>query len=392
MQAFLGDWTNLLLRWAHLVVGIGWIGTSFYFIALDYSLRARTRMNEGVRGTAWQVHGGGFYHIEKYTVAPRELPPDLHWFRWEAYLTFMTGFGLLAVQYYWHAEIYLIDSTVLALLPWQATVLSGVSLAASWYVYDALCRSPVGRRPVTLAFCIFALIAAAAWFYGQVFSARGAFVHVGALTGTIMAVNVFAVIIPNQKTMIAQMMRGETPDARLGFIGKQRSLHNNYLTLPVLLMMVSPHYPFLSAHPQNWLVVALIFIAGGSIRHIFNRAEAGDEWNSFVWAAPLAAIVLLGAIYVTAPRQASGNGTVTEAAAFGIVQKHCVMCHAMAPAHVAFSEPPKNVTLESPAEMKRFAGPILEQAVQSRAMPLGNQTGMTDAEREMLGRWVAGLK
>lgn len=392
MTAFLGDWFNLLLRWAHLVVGIGWIGTSFYFIWLDYSLRARERMNEGVRGTSWLVHGGGFYHVEKYAVAPAALPAELHWFKWEAYLTWATGFALLVVQYYWRADIYLIDPAVMPLAAWQAVAISVASFVVGWLIYDGLCRLLAKDRPALLALCVFILIVGASFLYMQVFSARGAFLHAGALAGTIMAVNVFAVIIPNQKVMIAQMIRGETPDPRFGIVGKQRSLHNNYLTLPVLLMMVSPHYPFLSGHPQAWLVVALVFLLGGVVRHLLNRAEAGDGFESYGWTLPVAAFTLIAAIYTTAPRHTVGGEAVTDAQAFAIVQKHCVMCHAKTPTHVGMPEAPKAVGLESIAETKRHAAAILQQAVQGHAMPPGNETGMTTAEREVLGRWVATLK
>ena len=395
MEVFLGEWVNLLLRWAHMVVGIGWIGTSFYFMALDYTLMKRERMNPGVYGTAWQVHGGGFYHIEKYTVAPPALPDVLHWFKWEAYLTFVTGFGLLIVQYYVHAEAYLIDPAVMPLTQWQAIAISVVSLAAGWFIYDRLCRfKPVGERTVLLALSVFALILIASVLYTKVFSGRGAFIHVGALVGTIMAANVFAIIIPNQKKMIAQMIAGQTPEARFGIIGKQRSIHNNYLTLPVLLMMVSQHYPFLFSHPQSWLVVALILLSGGLVRHILNRLDAGDDWDGYGWALPAAAMALIAAIYVTAPqaRGASAGTAVTDAQALAISQKHCTGCHAREPTHVAFREPPKNVALETIPEMRRWAKLIVAQTVQNRAMPLGNQTGMTDEEREALGRWVGALK
>lgn len=392
MQVFLGEWANLLLRWAHLIVGIGWIGTSFYFMALDYTLSKRERMNPGVLGTAWQVHGGGFYHVEKYTVAPPQLPPDLHWFQWEAYLTWVTGFGLLIVQYYLHANAYLIDPAVLALTPWQAVAISLGSILAGWAIYEGLCRSPIGQNTPLLALCVFVLIVGASVLYTQVFSGRGAFVHVGALTGSIMATNVFAVIIPNQKKLIAQMLRGETPDARYGAIGKQRSTHNNYLTLPVLVMMVAPHYPFLFSGQQAWMVVALILIAGALIRHYLNRTDAGDDWGTFGWTAPVAVVALMVAIYVTAPRAPASGAEVSDAQALAISQKHCATCHAAKPKHEAFSEAPKNVALETVAEMKKFAQLIYVQTVQNRAMPLGNQTVMTEDEREALGRWVRALK
>src|SRR3954454_134208 len=303
-----------------MVVAIGWIGTSFYFMALDYSLSKRERMNPGVLGTACQVHGGGFYHVEKYTVAPATLPDVLHWFRWEAYLTWATGFGLMIVQYYFHADAYLIDPGVMPLDPLQAIAISVASLAAGWFIYDGLCRSKVGENTTLLALAVFALILIASVLYTKVFSGRGAFIHVGALIGTIMAVNVFGVIVPNQKKMIAQMIAGQSPDAGYGEIGKQRSTHNNYLTLPVLLMMVSQHYPFLFTHPQSWLIVALIIVIGALVRHMLNRIDADDSWDSYGWVLPVAAMALITAIYVTAPapRGATG-GSVTDAEAQTIV-------------------------------------------------------------------------
>jgi uncharacterized membrane protein len=388
MDVFLGEWVNLLLRWAHMIVGIGWIGTSFYFIALDYSLNRQERKSEGVFGTAWQVHGGGFYHVEKFTIAPPHLPPHLHWFRWEAYLTWVTGFGLMIVQYYLHANAYLIDPAVMALAPVQAVLISIVSLAAGWVAYDFLCRV-LGDRTVLLAASVFALILVASVLYTRVFSGRGAFLHVGAFIGTIMAFNVFAIIIPNQKIMVGQLLRGEKPDARLGAIGKQRSLHNNYLTLPVLVMMVSPHYPFLFGHPHAWLVVALILIAGGTLRHLLNRVDAGDDWNKYGWTAPVAAIAILCAIYLTAPASGTGaSAAVSNAELLAISARHCTMCHAAKPTHASFTEAPKNVTLESVADFRRYAPLIMAQTVYNKAMPLGNQTGMTEEERQKIGAWI----
>ena len=393
MDVFLGEWLNLLIRWAHMVVAIGWIGTSFYFMALDYTLSQRVRLNPGVLGTAWQVHGGGFYHVEKYIVAPATLPDVLHWFKWEAYLTWVTGFGLLVVQYYFHAEAFLIDPGVMPLDPSQAIAISVASLAAGWFAYDGLCRTKVGENTMLLALSVFALILIASVLYTKVFSGRGAFIHVGALIGTIMAVNVFGVIIPNQKKMIAQMIAGQTPDPRYGEIGKQRSTHNNYLTLPVLLMMVSQHYPFLFTHPQSWLIVALIIVIGALVRHMLNRVEAGGDWASYGWVLPIAAMALITAIFVTAPApRATTGGAVSDLEAQAIVGKHCLSCHAHRPSHPAFKEPPKNVALETVHELRRFGQQIYMQTVQNRAMPLGNQTGMTDDEREALGRWVTGRK
>src|SRR3954453_5610484 len=362
MDVFLGEWVNLLLRWFHMIVGIGWIGTSFYFMALDYGLDTKERKSGGVYGTAWQVHGGGFYHVEKFTVAPPQLPAHLHWFKWDAYLTFLTGFGLLIVQYYLHAKSYLIDASVMPLEAWQAIAISIASLLAGWAIYEALCRSPIGRNAGLLAACVFGLILIASMLYTKVYSPRGAFLHVGAFVGTIMAFNVFMVIIPNQRRMVAQLIAGQTPDARYGQIGKQRSTHNNYLTLPVLVMMVSPHYPFLSAHPQSWLVVALIIIAGALIRHYINRVDAGDEWNAFNWSAPLAAFALICAIWVTAPRSvALSGGAVSDMVVLTITVKHCGMRQAVKPTPESFKEAPKNVVLETTEQLRKHAALIMAQ-------------------------------
>jgi uncharacterized membrane protein len=392
MDAFLLDWLNLLLRWFHLIVGIGWIGASFYFVWLDFSFRPREQMRPGVAGTSWMVHGGGFYQVEKYLVAPPELPADLHWFKWEAYLTFLSGFALLGVQYYWNAGAFLIDPTIMPLVPWQAIVISVVSLALGWLAYDALCRSPLGENTAMLALAVFGLVVLFAFLFTHVFSGRGAFIHVGAMVGSIMAANVFAVIIPNQRKITAALMSGATPDPSYGKIGKQRSLHNTYLTLPVLLLMVSNHYPFLYSRPNSWLVVALIVIAGGTIRFFLVRTEAGENWRKVAWALPTAAVALLATIVWTSPRTtAVVEGQVADAEAVRIVQTHCISCHAGKPTHESFAggEPPKGVILETQEGLLRHAAQVIAQSVQGHAMPLGNETGMTDIERARLGAWLA---
>ena len=299
------------------------------------------------------------------------------------------------MQYYLHAQSYLIDPRRnAAKSPGRRSAISIASLLTGWAVYDALCRSPVGKHTVLLAASVFALILIASVLYTKVFSARGAFLHVGAFVGTIMAFNVFMIIIPNQRKMVAQLIAGTVPDARYGQIGKQRSTHNNYLTLPVLVMMVSPHYPFLSAHPQSWLVVALIIVAGALIRHYINRVDAGDKIETFDWTLPVAAFYRSsGAITVNGPARARhhrrrGGVRCRCAGAYG--KKHCTICHAAKkPTHESFSEPPKNVTLESIDQTKKYAPLILSQAVQNKAMPLGNQTAMTDDERAKMGQWIA---
>ena len=390
--AFAMDWLNLLFRWGHMIVGIGWIGTSFYFIALDLSLRKREGMREGVFGTAWEVHGGGFYHVEKFTVAPKELPEDLIWYKWEAYLTWVTGFALLVVQYYFNATAYLIDPNVLQLTPGEAVLISAFSLAGGWLIYDFLCKSPIGKNTPLLAACLFALILAASYMFTHVFSGRGALIHVGAFIGTIMAVNVFGVIIPNQRKIAASLMAGEAPDPALGATGKQRSVHNNYLTLPVLLMMVSNHYPMLTGHPQSWLLVALVLLIGGGVRHFINRHDAGDPLNKFWWSLPVAGVATIAAIVMTAPKDFSSADQIADATAVQIARTHCATCHAAAPTYEGFEEAPKGINLETVGDLKRYADLVMAQAVQSDAMPLGNETGMTEDERATLGTWITQLK
>ncbi|CAN5305427.1 urate hydroxylase PuuD [soil metagenome] len=390
MSAFLVDWLNLVIRWAHMVVGIGWIGTSFYFIALDLSLRKREAMKEGVYGTAWEVHGGGFYHVEKFLVAPKELPPDLVWYKWEAYLTWVTGFLLLIVQYYWNADVFLIDRAVYPLLPSQAVVLSAASLVAGWFAYDRLCKSAIGRNTTLLAIAVFVLSLAATLLYSNIFSGRGALIHVGAFVGTIMAVNVFGIIVPNQRKIVASLLAGEAPDPRLGAVGKQRSVHNNYLTLPVLLMMVSNHYPMLSGHGQIWLIVALTIVVGASVRHFLNRHDAGDPFDKIGWTLPVAAVALGAAIWLTAPRAdpAMAGLTVGEGDVMRIVGTHCVMCHSARPSHAGFTEAPKGVILNSVADVIRHKDQVMAQAVHGDTMPLGNETHITPEERRQLGAFL----
>jgi uncharacterized membrane protein len=391
MTAFALDWINLALRWFHMIVGIAWIGASFHFVWLDFSLRAREGQAQGVLGTSWLVHGGGFYHVEKYLVAPAQLPDDLHWFKWEAYLTFLTGFSLLIVQYYWNATAFLVDPAVLPMTGAEAVLFSVLFLLAGWLAYDALCRSPLGEHTGWLALAVYVLIVGAAYLFTHVFSGRGAFIHTGAMVGTMMAANVFRVIIPNQKKITASLLRGEAPDPKLGKIGKQRSLHNNYLTLPVLLFMVSNHYPFLYSHPMSWLVVALIVLAGSLIRHFLNRVDAGDTPQSVAWALPVAAIALGVTIWWTAPTVSTGSTKVSDADVLAITQQHCIMCHQAQPTHEGFKggEPPKGVMLDTIEGLRKNAPQILIQAVQGNAMPLGNETGITDAERAKLGQWIA---
>ncbi len=391
MLTFLADWLNLIFRWAHMIAGIGWIGTSFYFIALDFSLKKRERMNPGVAGTAWEVHGGGFYHVEKYLSAPPELPPDLLWYKWEAYLTWVTGFLLLVVQFYWNSSVYLVDPAILPLAWYDAVAISVGGLVIGWLVYDALCRSALARHPSALAAAVFVLILAAAWGFTHAFSGRGALIHVGAFIGTIMAANVFLVIIPNQRKIAEAMMAGGVPDPALGAAGKNRSLHNTYLTLPVLVLMVSNHYPMLTSHPQAWILVGLIVIGGASLRHFLIRHDVGDPLSRFAWTLPLifGSLLVAGIMTVPARQDLAGLPKVPDADVLAIVDAHCTMCHSRAPTHEGIAEAPKGTRLETTDELRRYADLVKRQAVDTHTMPPGNETGITDDERRLLGEWLA---
>jgi uncharacterized membrane protein len=390
LDPFIADWFNLLLRWAHLIAGIAWIGTSFYFVALDFSLKRRQGLPAGVYGEAWEVHGGGFYHVQKFSVAPADLPPDLIWFKWEAYLTWLTGFLLLIVQFYLNAATYLIDPAVLALQPLQAIAISLSGLAAGWFIYDALCRSRLVHRPGWLALAVFFLILVASYGFTHVFGGRGALIHIGSFIGTMMAANVFAVIIPNQKKITASLFRGETPDPKFGITGKQRSLHNTYLTLPVLLMMISNHYPMITNHPHAWILVGLIVIGGASLRHFLVRHEVGDGIEEIAWTLPIIFGTLAGALWLTEPKPLIGEGAVvSDSEVLAVTAKHCTMCHAARPTHAGFKEAPKGAILETLDELRRHRLQIEAQAVRNKSMPLGNETQMTDDERAKLGAWLA---
>ncbi len=389
METILAEWLSLLLRWAHVMAGIMWIGTSFFFIWLDASLEKRPGKGEEIAGESWLVHGGGFYQAEKYLVAPAELPKTLHWFRYEAYLTWLTGFLLLATIYYWGAEAFLVNPQGLSQDPKLMIAASLVSLALGWLAYDRICRSLLGQKTAGLAVAVFLLIIAFAWTYLQLFSARAAFVHVGALVGTIMAANVFVIIIPNQKKAVAALIAGKRPEPQLGQQAKQRSLHNNYLTLPVVLMMLSHHYPILYAGGQGWLVIAGIVLLGGLVRLAFNRHDEGKrDW--WIGAAVTAAgVVLIGLIGFTAIRSgSSGDRPAPFAEVRQIIDEHCLSCHSQTPMDEAFEAAPGDVVFDRDEDIRRQAPLILKQAVLSDAMPLGNKTSMQKAERQLLGSWI----
>lgn len=394
MELEIASWLNMALRWLHVITGIAWIGSSFYFIWLDNSLRAPADPKDrklGVGGELWAVHGGGFYHKKKYQVAPDHMPDDLHWFKWEAYFTWMSGFLLLALMYYYGANQFLIDANRLPLERWQATGIGLAALLGGWVFYDRLCKSPVGRNNALFGWIWFGMLMLAGWGLTQVFSDRGAFIHIGAIVGTVMAANVFMIIIPNQKKAVAALLAGGKPDPALGLMAKQRSLHNNYMTLPVLLLMISNHYPMLFGHEYNWLLLAGVSAAAWPIRHYFNQKHKGKD--EVMWlACGMAGFVLVMVLAAELKPKPAAVGAASDAEVRHIVRVHCASCHSDVPTDENYSEAPMGVRFDTMAEIRTHAEHIRAQAVDSDIMPLGNMTGMTDEERSKLGAWIAGLK
>jgi uncharacterized membrane protein len=389
MIADIVPWLELALRWLHVVTGIAWIGASFYFVWLDGNIRKAANGNPLVVGELWAVHGGGFYHSQKYLVAPEQLPPHLHWFKYEAYFTWISGFLLLAVVYYCGADAFLIDRAKLALSVPEAIAISLAFLAGGWLVYDGLCRSPLGRNGRVFGAAWFAVLTAAGFALTRIFSDRAAFLHVGAIVGTAMVANVFFIIIPNQKKVVASMLAGATPDPRLGQQAKQRSLHNNYMTLPVILAMISNHFPMLYGSPINWILLAALSVCGIMIRHVFNLRHKGELNGLLAFGAML---VFLVTMFIAIDAQHRAEEIVSAPVPFATVRaladRHCVMCHSAHPTHAGVAAPPAGLDFTRDAVMKENASRIYLQVFVAKAMPLGNETGMTDAERAEIAAWA----
>ena len=394
------EWLSLAARWLHVITAIAWIGSSFYFIALDLGLRKAPGMPAGAHGEEWQVHGGGFYHIQKYLVAPERLPEHLTWFKWESYVTWLSGFVLMCIVYYVGADLYLIDQSVLELSSVQAIGISLASIVFGWLVYDGLCRSPLGRSSTGLMIVLFGILVAMSWGYTQVFSGRAAMLHLGAFTATIMTANVFAIIIPNQKKVVDVLKAGATPDPKYGVIAKQRSTHNNYLTLPVIFLMLSNHYPLAFATPYNWVIAALVFLMGVTIRHFFNTMHQGGGKLWWTWGATAA--LFAGAMWLSSfPVGEAGEekqAVMTQsqqrfAAAPGFEQVsetvlgRCSMCHAQEPSWDGIVHAPRGVVLETSEQIAAHAREIYLQAGHTNAMPPGNVSFMEDTERKAIIDW-----
>ena len=379
------EWMNMAVRWIHITFGIAWIGTSFYFVALENGLN-RKGVRDELAGNLWAVHGGGFYFLEKYKIAPKVIPKDLHWFKYEAYFTWLSGFCLLAVVYYFNAQSMLVDPNVMDISPYMAVTVGVASLAFGWLLYDCLCSTELLKKPVTFAILGFCILTCFAWYYCQIFNSRAAYIHFGALIGTMMAGNVFFAIIPAQKAMVKAAKEGTYLDPTLGKNASLRSFHNNYLTLPVLFVMISNHFPSTFGHEYAWAVLAALSLGSAGIKHYLNLREKGEK---SVWVMPISIVMLIGVAFITAPQPQGGcDDTVSINEVYTIVNNRCVTCHSSKPTDPLWSSPPNGVKYDTPADIQKMADKIMQRVVVTQTMPQNNSTGMLPEEREVIRCWI----
>ncbi len=391
MEAYVLEYLNFAIRWLHMIAGIAWIGASLYFVWLDSSLlppKDQPSRDIGIGGEVWALHGGGFYRAQKFSVAPPELPTPLHWFKWEAYTTWLSGFALLILIYYVQADIYLIDKSVMNLTPVAAIAVGLGVLAMTWIIYDLMCRSPLGDNEPMLAGVMFVLLAALAYGLTHMFSGRGAFIHFGAVIGTIMVANVFFVIMPGQRAMVAAKVAGEVVDPIHGARGKQRSVHNTYFTLPVVFVMVSNHYAGFTNHKHAWAILMAISLAGALIRLYSVLSHRGVKRHMLWMSGYGILIALFIALFPKPVEQKSGAG-VKFPDVKRVIEAKCAVCHAAQPNFQGFNAPPKNVMLETADQIRLLAQQINQQTVVAKAMPPGNLTQLTDDERALIGAWFS---
>ena len=399
--AIIWDWLGFAVRWLHVITAIAWIGSSFYFIALDLGLRKAPHLPVGAHGEEWQVHGGGFYHVQKYLVAPEAMPDHLTWFKWESYATWLSGAALLMIVYWAGGELFLIDPTKAEISLFQGIVISALSLTLGWLVYDRLCKSKLGETPTLLMVLLFGMLVVMSWGYTQVFTGRAALLHLGAFTATIMTANVFFIIMPNQRIVVDDLKNGRTPDPKYGKIAKLRSTHNNYLTLPVVFLMLSNHYPLAFATENAWIIPCLVFLMGVTIRHFFNTMHARKRAPYWTWAVTALLFIAIAwlstapmldtyeeaeARPLTAAEQRFAGAAGFEDAYHAVIG-NCSMCHAREPSWDGLHHPPKGVVLETESDVARHARLIFLQAGASHAMPPPNAIQMDPAARREIVQW-----
>jgi uncharacterized membrane protein len=386
-EGHLMEWLNIVVRVMHITFGIAWIGASFYFVFLENALNRTDNVRDELAGNLWAIHGGGFYYLEKYKIAPKSIPKELHWFKYEAYFTWLSGFCLLFVVYYFNARAFLIDANVMAMGPSAAIAIGIGSFIIAWIVYDILCKSPLAREPVLFALLGFIIAIGFAIFYCSVFNARAAYIHFGAMLGTLMAANVFFVIIPSQKAMVKAARENKPLNTQLGKNAGRRSLHNNYFTLPVLFVMVSNHFPSTFGYNAPWLILVIMTLGTAGVKHYLNLKEK-RQLN--VWVLPVSVMILLAAAFISAPKKdpRACSPDVTVADVNAIVQKRCVSCHSARPTDDAFTAPPNGVVYETPQDMIKLKDKIYQRVVITKTMPQNNKTGMTEEERNVVRCWI----
>ncbi len=381
------EWLNLIVRLMHITFGIAWIGASFYFVFLENSLNRTENVRDELAGNLWAIHGGGFYYLEKYKTAPKEIPKELHWFKYEAYFTWLTGFAMLFVVYYFNASTFLIDKNVVDITPLIAVTIGISSLIVGWLLYDVLCKSPLIKKPVLFSIIGFIIASVFAYFYAHVFSGRAAFMHFGAMLGTIMAANVFFVIIPSQKAMVKAAKEGRVVDPAMGKKAGLRSLHNNYFTLPVLFVMISNHFPSTFGNQYAWVVLLLISVGLAGVKHYLNLQEK-KQLN--VWILPASVLIILGVAFMTSPKKNTNScdKEISFAEVNTIIQARCIACHSSHPTDKNFSVAPNGVMYDTGDEIQKYKDKIMQRAVLTQSMPLGNKTNMTQDERDILRCWL----
>lgn len=386
-EGHLMEWLNIVIRVMHVTFGIAWIGASFYFVFLENALNRTKDVREELAGNLWAIHGGGFYYLEKYKNAPETIPKELHWFKYEAYFTWLSGFSLLFVVYYFNAKAFLIDKNVLDISPVAAISIGVGSFIVAWIIYHLLCKTPLIKKGFLFALIGFVMATAFAYFYCQVFSARAAYIHFGAMLGTLMAANVFFIIIPSQKAMVKAAREGKPLDSELGKQAGLRSMHNNYFTLPVIFVMVSNHFPSTFGYSKPWLILAIITLGTAGIKHYLNLKEK-KQLN--VWVLPVSVLLLLAAAFITAPEKNPNacKTQVTMAQVNMIIQKRCISCHSSKPTDDVITAPPNGVTYETPENIVNLKDKIMQRVVLTKTMPQNNKTGMTEEERNVIRCWI----
>ncbi len=386
-EAHLMEWLNIVIRVMHITFGIAWIGASFYFVFLENALNRTEDVRDELAGNLWAIHGGGFYYLEKYKVAPKTIPKHLHWFKYEAYFTWVSGFCLLFVVYYFNASAFLVDKNVLDIKPFTGIAIGIGSFIVAWILYDILCKTLMQKSKTAFAVIGFALLVGFAWFYAHVFNSRAAFIHFGAMIGSIMVANVFFVIIPSQKEMVRSAKKGIPLNPQLGKNALARSLHNNYFTLPVLFVMVSNHFPSTFGYKYPWLILALISLGAAGVKHYLNLREKGRQ---SVWVMPVAVIILLAACFISAPPRDPGacNANVSFSEVNAIIQNRCVVCHSAKPTDDVNKVAPNGVMYDTPEQIVTKKDLIMQRVVITKTMPQNNKTNITQEERDLIRCWI----